>query len=202
MVCRKIFIAVMGLALEGMASATTSFYTSQSLFNAATSGMTFQTINDLTSATASGTGLLDPLTGVNFTDQNGGSSLLSVIDGLTLKLSSGFQLGIQVPSTFTAYWFDIVPVSFGAAINESSTNPASSNGLTTLSTPVFFGIVTDTPVIGLQLGAGTSGLIEIDNFNVAGSAGSASPETGTMTMIGGGLILLRAIRVRRMRNAT
>src|SRR5271168_4030060 len=111
MVCRKIFIPVMGLALAGMACATTTFYTSQSLFNAATSALTFQEITDLASSeTSSGAPLTDPSTGVIFSDQTGFSSGLSVLDTSTLKVTTGFTLGIQVPSTYTAYWFDIETV--------------------------------------------------------------------------------------------
>jgi hypothetical protein len=198
MVCRTIFVPVLGLALAGMACATTTFYTSQSLFNTATAGMTFTTISDLASSElSSGAPLTDPSTGVVFSDQTGNSGDLSVINTGELKVSSGFSLGIEVPSTYTAYWFDIVTVNSGGTVNESSSSPSSSDSFTTAGTPVFFGIVTDTAVTGLQL-AGSSG-IEIDNFNVASSGSSDSaPEGATMMMIGGGLILLRALRVRRL----
>jgi hypothetical protein len=200
---RKILVPVMGLALAGMACATTTFYTNQATFNAATSGLTFQTISDLSQSQVTGTGLLDPATSVLFTDQFGNGSL-NVIDAMTLKLSSTFAMEIQVPSTYTAYWFDIVPLSFGASVTESSGSPTSSNGFTTLSTPIFFGIVTDTAVSGLQLAGGTSGGVEISNFNVASAASSGgggggdseAPDATTMLTIGTGLILLRALRRR------
>jgi len=200
MLCRKIFIPVMGLALAGMACATTTFYTSQSLFNTATAGMTFQSITDLASSeTSSGAPLTDPSTGVMFSDQTGNSGGLTVVSSDELKVTSGFSLGIQVPSTYTAYWFDIETLSSGAAVNESSSSPSSSNSFTTPGTPLFFGIVTNTAVTGLQISGGL-GTIEIDNFNVAssGSSGGSTPEGGTMVMIGGGLILLRALLIRRM----
>lgn len=194
MLCRKIFVPVLGFALAGMACATTTFYTDQSAFNAATSSLTFQTISDLSTSEFTPSGLIDPLTGVTFTDQTGGSSLLNVVNTSTLGLTSGFTLGIQVPGTYTAYWFDIAATSSGAAVNEASGSPFSSNGFT-FTSPIFFGVVTDTAVTGLQVGAGTSGVVEIENFNVAGSS-SATPEGTTMLMIGGGLILLRGLRSR------
>jgi len=195
MLCRKIFVPVLGLALAGMACATTTFYTNQASFNAATSSLTFQTISDLSTSEYTASGLVDPSTGVTFTDQSGGSSLLNVVSASTLGLTSGFTLGIQVPGTYTAYWFDIASTSSGSAVNESSSSPFSSNGFT-FTSPIFFGVVTDTAVTGLQVGGGTSGVVEIENFNVAGSAVSATPEGTTMLMIGGGLILLRGLRSR------
>ena len=195
MLCRKMFVPILGMALAGIACATTTFYTSQSAFNAATSSLTFQTISDLSTSEYTPSGLVDPSTGVTFTDQNGGSSLLNVINATTLGLTSGFTLGIQVPGTYTAYWFDIASTSFGGSVNESSSSPSSSNGFT-FTSPIFFGVVTDTAVSGLQVGGGTSGVVEIENFNVAGSGSSATPEGTTMLMIGGGLLLLRGLRSR------
>src|SRR5271154_355986 len=191
MLCRKIFVPVLGLALAGMACATTTFYTNQIAFNTATAGLTFQTISDLASSgLSSGAPLTDPSTCVIFNDVNDEYSLLSVINSGELKVNTGdYTLGIQVPSTYTAYWFDILTVSSGASVNESSTSPSSFNSFTTLGTPIFFGVVTDTAVTGLTLGGGSSGLVEIDNFNVAGSGSSdTAPEGATMMMIGGGLI--------------
>jgi hypothetical protein len=198
---RKLFVPVLGLALAGMAGATTTFYTSQSLFNAATTGMTFQTISDLTaSLTSNSAPLTDPSTGVMFTDQSDATSAnLSVIDPSTLKLTSGFSMNLDVPATYTAYWFDIETVNGGGTVTVSSSSPSSNTPFTTPSpagTLTFFGIVTDTAVSGLQL-AGSGG-IEITNFNVAGAAAeSASPEGSTLMMIGGGLIALRALCARR-----
>jgi hypothetical protein len=140
-----------------------------------------------------------------FTDQAGGGNL-TVIDAMTLKLSSGFAMELQVPATYSAYWFDIVTVNSGGTVNESSSSPSSFNSFPTngsVGTPIFFGIVTDTAVSGLQLGAGTSGGVEIDNFNVGaasggggGGGGSETPEATTMLTIGTGLILLHALRRR------
>ncbi|HLX45150.1 MAG TPA: hypothetical protein VKR43_17005 [Bryobacteraceae bacterium] len=202
---RKILVPVMGLALAGMAGATTTFYTDQSLFNAATSGLTFQTISDFASSELSSSApLTDPSTGVIFSDQIGFSSNLGVVNTSTLKVNSGFSMGIQVPSTYVAYWFDIVTLSQNGLVTVSSTSPSSNAPITTPGNPgtlTFYGVVTDTAVGGLQL-AGANG-IEIANFNVASAASggggggdSEAPEATTMLTIGTGLILLRALRRR------
>jgi hypothetical protein len=196
MLCRKILVPFLGFALAGMVCANTTFYTNQSTFNAATSSLTFQAITDLSTSEFTPSGLVDPSTGVTFTDQSGGSSQLKVVNTSTLGLTGGFTLGIQVPGTYTAYWFDIASTSSGGSVNESSSSPFSSNNFT-FSSPIFFGIVTDTAVTGLQVGGGTSGVVEIENFNVAGSGASGpTPEGATMLMIGSGLVLLRGLRAR------
>jgi hypothetical protein len=201
---QKIFVPILGLALAGMASATTTFYTTLSGFNTATSGLTFQSISDLASSqTSAGLPLTDPSTGVVFLDQNGASSLLTVVNTGELTVGNfDFSMGIQVPGTYAAYWFDLVTVSPNAQITlNSSISPAPPSPITEpgpAGTETFFGVVTDTPLT-LTLGAGNGGIIEIDHVNVgSASQSSATPEGTTMLMIGTGLTLLRLLRSRRV----
>jgi hypothetical protein len=194
---RKIFVPVLGLALAGMAGAATTYYTSQSSFNTATSALTFQGISDFASSeTSPSLPLTDPSTGVIFSDQNGASSLLTVVNPSELLVASNdFNMSIQVPGTYSAYWFDLVTVSPSASINVSGSSPITTPG--PAGTQTFLGVVTDTPFT-LTLGAGNGGIVEIDSFNVgSASESSPSPEGATMLMIGTGLTLLRLLRSRR-----
>jgi hypothetical protein len=201
---RRFAIPILGLAVAGIASATTTFYTNQSAFNAGTAGLSFQTANFAGDTFGLG-GVIDTPTGFTFQDQNGGSSELtcpnSCSDAGALKVTSGFQLNILQPPGATAFWFDILTVNNGASVNVSSSSPSSFTPFTTTGaagTPFFFGVVTDTSIAGLQI-TGSPGNVEFDNFNNAGS--TATPEAGTITLMGGGLTLLRLLGVRRRRRS-
>jgi hypothetical protein len=200
-------ISVLGLAATIPVSATTSFYNGtagNTQFNSATVGEVFQTIN-FSGDSVGASPITDALTGVQFSDINGQSSDLRIVNSCGndcttnggIQVTSGFTLNILVPANYAAFSFDIVTVSTGASVNVSSSTPSSFTGFNTNASPnfIFFGVTTDVQVQGFEL-TGANNVIEIDNFTV-GAAASATPEVRSMFLFGSGLLVIGLLK-RRM----
>jgi uncharacterized protein (TIGR03382 family) len=197
---RKVGIAMMGIAmLAGSARATTTYGT-VAAFNAAVPSAT--TVNFET-ATVGANGFVDLNTGILFSDQNGGSSLLTVLTACPipcvgtgeLKVLSGFSLNVALPAATRSFALDIATFSAGAAVNITFDSAGHNSFIvTTNGTDTFFGVTATAAITNFTITGAPP--IGIDNFQADGFQ-AATPDGPTMLLIGGGLIVLQLLRRRR-----
>ena len=211
-------IFILGLAgIVAPARASLSFNigsSGQTTFNSSTAGLTATEIDLLTLATTAD-GFEDSGTGVLFQGQNGDTTGLEVLSSCTSTCSEGgleddgnLTLSIIIPSNYIAVSFNVLTSSGEPLGSESLTVSATgfnSQGMTTEENdPQFVGAVTTGGISNLQIIA-EPGLYAIDDVTVysqSSEGGGDAPDAPTLLLLGTGLILLGAFRLRRRRSAT
>lgn len=135
----------------------------------------------------------------------------AVLKGPTFNAAPPSRLRVYLPAAVTAVAFELgVYGAGGAQYTVSLANGEQWTGIAAGARPAltFFGVTSDTPFSQLDIimTSGMTGLSHtiLDNFaygtaSTTPPAGAEVPETGTLVLVGSGLIAVRGFRCRRLR---
>lgn len=153
------------------------------------------------------TGVYSDPTGAGFTGYSGTSTidtLMSVSGTSLLQSVGGNNAGVEIdlPANTYAFAMSITTLSgFGSPlveIGDHNLNNANYQIIIPSGGSVqFFAIISDTPLTQLFVGQSTSGgRLQINDFELGETTPTPEPASGAL--IGGGLVLLGALRRRRI----
>jgi hypothetical protein len=213
MLSRRCLIPVLTLAALAIpASAGTVTYSTLSAYQAATTALNNTFVNFTTgTGLSSSSGLTDLSTGILFADQFDQDSRLTVNSSCLNTCAPNGQISdnlfgfsvTQFPANAVAFGLNLptsssgqsVTISFSANGSPFSTTVALSNTAGAGNPVTFFGVTTDAPITNLTIALTSSAPLSIDNFEVGTQAQvQATPESGSLLLIGIGLIGLRLLR--------
>lgn len=159
--------------------------------------------------THQGTYWLYVVNGAAYADHDYGTG--AVLKGPTFNAAPPSRLRIHLPVATTAVAFELGAYgSSGAQYTVSLANGEQWTGIAAGARPAltFFGVTADTPFSQLDI-IMTSGLASLshtilDNFaygtaSATPPSGAEVPQTGTLVLVGSGLIAVRGFRNRRSR---
>jgi hypothetical protein len=215
----RLTIFVLALAALAAPASATITYTSCTSGCGSTTGTyaIFQTasgsagLTTMSPATFASGGLLNGVytdgTGTVLTGYNGASidTLMSVFGSSLLQGVNGTGTGIeiQLPANTYAFAMNITTLSgFGSPVVELGDHNVNlaNYGITIPSggSVQFFGIISDTPLTELFVGpsGGSSGRLQINDFEIGQATATATPEVSTVALIGSGLVLFGLLRRR------
>jgi hypothetical protein len=172
-------------------------------------GLTFSMLPVTFAGSNLASGVYTDPTGTVFTDYNGanidtlttvsGASLLQGVGGTSTGIeialpanTYAFAMEITTPSGtgFTNPWIAVGSHNVGGT-NYNIVIPSGGNVL-------FFGIISDTPLTQLFVGPLSGGSpLQINDFEL-GEPSASTPEASSAALIGCGLVLLGALRRRRI----
>jgi hypothetical protein len=118
------------------------------------------------------------------------------------RVLGGGEINISVPTGARAFGasFGVVANPFEVTIEyQSGTTHMHLLNVTSTTTPLYLGFVTDAPIANLRFIAGFfNSNIAMNNAALGtpdgGGGGGEAPESGTMLLIGAGLVSLRLLR--------
>jgi hypothetical protein len=177
---------------------------SSSFFASATTGDTFQNI-DVT-ANSLGTSYTDATTGAEFEDPMGLNGIASPTGwpaGTAITTGAGVStMTITLPSSVSAIDFYVGMMSYSnfTISATDSTGGTFSSGYfaqTSLTTPLFFGITTNSTFASFTITSqGPGDEITLDDISV-GSQEAPTPEAATLLLVATGLFMMSYFRRRR-----
>jgi hypothetical protein len=218
------------LGLAGLvipARASLSFYTGTepatsaiSSFDTSAAGLSLSALSTFASGNLSGTPdiYIDPATGAEFfgfaftSGSNGAADSLGVWSTVLDQNNSGGIIEITLPANTFAFAADIGTISglggYCVGVNEPGFNTGSecdesfsAGG----SNTAFIGLVDTVPITNIWIGPLTTGAYSSETTKILdfeiGTEGSTTPDAPTLVTMGGGLMLLGALRWRRRRGA-
>lgn len=197
----RILVSLLVLACGSIpVSAALVTYTTLSSFDAATTGQTFDNITFPSGS--DGTSYTDPTSQVVFSSENGLTGITAPsgwpADSALENVNSGATnvLTITLPSLVTSVSLYLGPQNFSnfnIDISNTGGNTYDNGALEQSgnSTPVFFGVTSDTPFSSFTITTYNSvDHLVIDGVEV-GTSDAQTPEVATLLMIGSGLLMLR-----------
>jgi hypothetical protein len=204
MLAQRFLIPVFAL-IAWPTSAATVTYTDPATFNNATQSLFFTQINFNTATFLSSNGYTDA-SGAVFDDSNQNRTKLGRSASCFNTCTNGevtdayFGFSISLPINIGAFAFYVAsPQGETVTVSFSGSGAPFSTQFTAVSSGVFFGTTTDTPVTGFTIsGQIFQDTIALDNFEIAqsGPPPPNAPEAATFLLIGSGLVFMRLLRRR------
>jgi hypothetical protein len=203
MLAQRFLISMLALA-AWPASAATVTYTDPATFNNATQSLFFSQV-DFNNAVLGANGYTDA-SGAVFNDSNQNTNKLGRSASCFNACTNGeitdtyFGFSISLPINIGAFAFYVAsPQGETVTVSFSGNGTPFSTQFTAVSSGVFFGATTDTPVTGFTISGPQFGdTIALDNFEIAqsGPPPPNAPEAATFLLIGSGLVFMRLLRRR------